>query len=685
MKKVVFIMVHIFFLVIYPSTVYAQGQKIITIGGDCDYPPYEFVDKDGKYKGFNVDIMNAVAAKMGYKIDFKPMKWSEALDNLKKGKLDAVQGMSKITTRENQFIFSNPYTISEQVIFTKVDTSYISDISDLRGRRVGVQNGDVCMQLLTGVSDIKIVPYKSQREAMNGLLNGELEAVIGNKVVGLYEIQKNEHLDKVKFAGDIMYSTEYGLVAIDKNKDIITLFNKGLEDIKKSGDYERIHDKWFGSVIGYSVDSYKNLINGTMVIGTLITGIVIATLLINKSLKHKVEIRTRELEQVSKVVAEDEERYRKFIEACPDAIFTHDLENKIIFINDEGRKLLGAENKSDIIGRNMSEFAPNMIYVEEMVGSYFSGKTVYNKKIRKIDGTLIDVDIRGAFVNFGGKENILSIVRDISDRKRLYEAIEYDRIKTEFFSNMSHELRTPLNVILASLQLMESKIRSSEECEQAASIEGSIDNIRHNGHRLLRLVNNLIDITKIDSGYISLNLSNGNIVDAVESTVDSVIEYAKVKNIDVIFDTEEEEIIMAFDDDKIERIMLNLLANSVKFSKEEGEIFVNIKRVEDRVAISVRDNGIGIPEDKIPVVFERFRQVNKTLTRSFEGSGIGLSLVKSLIEMQEGEITVESVYGMGSTFTVYLPIKIISEEEETISRSLITNKDMADIEFSDIT
>ncbi|MEG1416574.1 MAG: HAMP domain-containing sensor histidine kinase, partial [Clostridium sp.] len=282
-------------------------------------------------------------------------------------------------------------------------------------------------------------------------------------------------------------------------------------------------------------------------------------------------------------------------------------------------------------------------------------------------------------------ENILSIVRDISDRKRLYEAIEYDRIKTEFFSNMSHELRTPLNVILASLQLMESKIRSSEECEQAASIEGSIDNIRHNGHRLLRLVNNLIDITKIDSGYISLNLSNGNIVDAVESTVDSVIEYAKVKNIDVIFDTEEEEIIMAFDDDKIERIMLNLLANSVKFSKEEGEIFVNIKRVEDRVAISVRDNGIGIPEDKIPVVFERFRQVNKTLTRSFEGSGIGLSLVKSLIEMQEGEITVESVYGMGSTFTVYLPIKIISEEEETISRSLITNKDMADIEFSDIT
>ncbi|MEF9951890.1 MAG: transporter substrate-binding domain-containing protein [Clostridium sp.] len=685
MKKVVFVLLHIFFLVLFQGRAQASSQKVIIVGGDSDYPPYEFIDKDGKYRGFNIDIMEAIAEKIGYTVSFEPKKWSEALSDLEKGKIDAVQGMNKITLRENMFLFSNPYTINEQVIFTKSDTSYITDIGDLHGRRVGLQEDDVCMQLLNGVSDINIVPYKSQRDAMMGLLNGEVEAVIGNKIVGLYEIQKNKLLDKVKITGETVFSTEYSMVTNVKNKDIIPMFNKGLEDIKASGEYDRIHNKWFGEVIGYSMDSYKNLINGTMVIGTLITGIVIATLLINKSLKHKVEVRTRELEEISRVVAADEERYRIFIEECPDAIFTHDLENKIIFVNDEGRKLIGAESKNDIIGRHMGEFAPNMIYVEEMVGSSFSGKTVYNKKIKRIDGTLIDVDIRGAFINFGGKENILSIVRDISDRKRLYEAIEYDRIKTEFFSNMSHELRTPLNVILASVQLMESKLQTNPECEQAASINGSIKNIRHNSHRLLRLVNNLIDITKIDSGYISLNLTNGNIVDVVEDTVNSVIEYARVKNIDIIFDTDSEEIITVFDEDKIERIMLNLLSNGVKFSKDKGEILVYIKNLGSRVSISVKDNGIGIPDDKLSVVFERFRQVNKTLTRSFEGSGIGLSLVKSLVEMQSGEITVESEYGVGTTFTVYLPIKTISEDEEVASRSLITNKDMADIEFSDIT
>ncbi|MEG0371573.1 MAG: transporter substrate-binding domain-containing protein [Clostridium sp.] len=685
-KGKVFLLILIILLIFNPLLVEAKNpNKVIRIGGDNNYPPYEFVDTNNVYKGFNVDIMRAAAAEVGYDIEFVPLKWSEAIRALENGEVDAIQGMNKIEDREKKFIFSESYAASEQVIFTLKDTVYISNINDLKGKKVSIQTGDIAIQILSGIDNIDIRTFQNQDQALNELYNGKVDAFIGNKIVGLYYVQKEDKLDKVKITGTTIFKSEYSLATTSDKREIISLFNKGLKDIKDKGIYKQIDDRWFGVAVGYSQDKWRGIVNTFIIIIFLVVGVVVATLFTNNTLKNKIVDGTRELEEVYKVIAGDEERYKSFIESCPDAIFSHNFDNEIIFINDEGRRLLGASSKDEIIGRSMKEFTPDMAYVEEVVGSYFSGKTVYNRTVRRIDGGLIDVEIRGSFIIHSGKESVISIVRDIGDRKKLYEAIEYDRVKTEFFSNISHELRTPLNVILASLQLMETKTKKYNHGDIGIDINKNINSIRHNGHRLLRLVNNLIDITKIDSGYISLNMTNGNIIDVIENAVTAVIEYAQVKNIEVTFDTDSEEIIMAFDEDKIERIMLNLLSNAVKFSEANGSILVDIKKSGDKVIISVEDNGVGIPKDKLGVVFERFRQVNKTLTRSFEGSGIGLSLVKSLVEMQNGEIKVDSIVDKGSTFTVYLPIKILDEEEENSSRSLMAENDMVEIEFSDLT
>lgn len=277
--------------------------------------------------------------------------------------------------------------------------------------------------------------------------------------------------------------------------------------------------------------------------------------------------------------------------------------------------------------------------------------------------------------------------RLLEENKRLLEeTIEYDRLKTEFFSNISHELKTPLNMIFSTIQLLPLYIKNDNEKLEITKINKHISTMKQNCYRLLRLVDNLIDITKIDSGFGEINLQNKNIVEVVENITLSTVEYAENKSRTIIFDTDVEEKIMAFDPEKMERIILNLISNAVKFTKPNDEIKVNIYDGVDNITISVEDTGIGIQKDQQEMIFERFRQVDHLLSRRHEGSGIGLSLTKSLIEMHGGKISVNSEYGKGTEFIIELPIRTIDEEDKNIINdfSQQTNVEKIHIEFSDI-
>ena len=240
--------------------------------------------------------------------------------------------------------------------------------------------------------------------------------------------------------------------------------------------------------------------------------------------------------------------------------------------------------------------------------------------------------------------------RDITEKKQIMEekiayekAIELESIKSQFFSNISHEFKTPLNIILATMQVINKNIENKSIISiKGANLDRYMNSIKQNCYRLLRLVNNIIDISKIDYGYYDIELGNYNIVSVVEDITMSVLEYVNNKGIELVFDTEVEEEIIACDPDKIERIILNLLSNAIKYTEADGKISVNIYSDKENVYITVSDTGIGIPEEKINKIFERYEQIDNKLTRNFNGSGIGLSLVRSLVEMHEGRVWVES-------------------------------------------
>jgi signal transduction histidine kinase len=273
------------------------------------------------------------------------------------------------------------------------------------------------------------------------------------------------------------------------------------------------------------------------------------------------------------------------------------------------------------------------------------------------------------------------------NRKQLEEEIEYSNLKTEFFSNISHEFKTPLNIIYSTTQLMELNLKEEDLKPNMEKFNKHVGIIKQNCFRLLRLINNMLDLTKIDSGFINLNLQNGNIVAIIEDITLSTVEYVKSKSKKIVFDTEIEEKIMAFDPDKIERIILNLISNAIKFTKPNDLIEVNIYDEDEKIIISIKDTGIGIPEDKQEQVFERFRQVDSYLTRQAEGSGIGLCLVKAFVEMHDGKISLKSKYGEGTEFIIELPVKLVPQKNDATEASRFNKKrnvEVMDIEFSDI-
>lgn len=267
------------------------------------------------------------------------------------------------------------------------------------------------------------------------------------------------------------------------------------------------------------------------------------------------------------------------------------------------------------------------------------------------------------------------------------ELKKYDENRTKLFTNISHELKTPINVIYGAHQLLDMQLNNNitdiDKCKNYNSM------IKQNSFRLIRLINNLLDMSKIDDTVYEIKRENIDIVQAVESIIFSVSEFIKEKGISIIFDTDMEEKIIAVDPDKLERIILNLISNAIKFTDGGGTIFVNIYTNPKYVYISVKDTGIGIDEAHQQIIFDRFAQIDDSLSRNAEGTGIGLTLVKSLMQLHGGDVTLTSSPGNGSDFTLRFPNEQLSLNEnlnktDYKTKSYKNKIERIEIEFSDI-
>lgn len=273
-----------------------------------------------------------------------------------------------------------------------------------------------------------------------------------------------------------------------------------------------------------------------------------------------------------------------------------------------------------------------------------------------------------------------ALKKEIDERKILEDTI---RIKDEFLSIISHEFKTPLTVINTAIQAMENICKD----ELTDTAKRFLKNIKQNSFRQWRLVNNLLDITRINAGRTTINRRNIDIIFLTREIIESVGLYAQQKGLRLFFESAIERKITGVDDEKYERILLNLLSNAIKYTPKDGYIKVKVSSTKGYLKISIKDTGVGIPKDKQELIFERFGQVDSSLTRQAEGTGIGLYLVKMLVESLGGTISVNSKVGSGSTFSFTLPLMKISDIDENNQSKIYTDNRLIQsvaIEFSDI-
>ncbi|MGL5347804.1 MAG: ATP-binding protein [Peptostreptococcaceae bacterium] len=329
------------------------------------------------------------------------------------------------------------------------------------------------------------------------------------------------------------------------------------------------------------------------------------------------------------------------------------------------------------------------VFKDKIEDQFEDGKITRNIiRFRRKDGEYIFLEWSSEYIS--EEEEYITTARDLTtnleiekEKRKLEEAVQLEVVRNEFFSNISHEFRTPINIILGTMQVINKNIENDNL--RLDNLKKYTNYIKQNSYRLLRLVNNLIDISKMDIGMYELRCSNQNIISIIEDITLSVADYTKENMINLIFDTDNEEVITYCDPDKIERIMLNILSNAIKYTKENGCIKVIITTEDDYITVSIKDNGIGIPKDKLDIIFDRFGQVEGSFNRKHEGSGIGLSLVKNLVEMHGGNINVISEINKGAEFIFSIPIRTeeINNLEYDRDRKC-KHVERCDIEFSDI-
>jgi PAS domain S-box-containing protein len=368
------------------------------------------------------------------------------------------------------------------------------------------------------------------------------------------------------------------------------------------------------------------------------------------SMRHQLHNFELERQKNALAIRESEERYRNLVEWSPEPIAVH-RNGKILYVNPAAIRLFGATSAQDLVGKAVLELVHrdfHQIVLARIKNFMANAPTglISEQRYLKLDGTTIDVEVQGTSLIYDGEPAVYVAIRDITERRRL------EKLKAEFVSTVSHELRTPLTSIHGSLKLLEAGV--------GGAISGSamklIGIAQKNSERLVLLINDLLDMEKIDAGKVSLSLIPLDLVNIVEHSIHDNLGYASTLNVNFVLGDHPPQAMVRADPNRLAQVMANLLSNAAKFSGDSHQVEVRIAAGNGLVRVEVEDHGIGIQLDFQKEVFSAFAQANSGNTRQQGGTGLGLKISKSLITAMQGEIGFDSIPDVGTIFWFTLPL-----------------------------
>jgi signal transduction histidine kinase/ligand-binding sensor domain-containing protein len=477
---------------------------------------------------------------------------------------------------------------------------------------------------------------------------------------GLYTVAKNDFVELISGTKERIVSTSYGREDGLRSRE----FNGGFQPAAWKAEDGRLI---FPSIKGVAIITPGDTPTNTTIPAVHIEAVVVdgqplSTAGDGQSTLHvsrgRVEIRFAGLSYVvpSKV------RYRYRLEGYDDD-WTETSDPKVVYTNLPARDFVfrvQASNNDGVwneVGQSIAFSRPpqfwETLWFFLLVIGIIGGATATGVRLRMRSMRLRQIEL---------ERTVHSRTKDLrAEKNRVEQAMavieaqtvkleELDRFKTRFFSNVSHEFRTPLTMIVGPL---ENALRGVYG-EATDSMKRQCQIMLRNALRLLSLINQLMDLSKLEAGSMPLKAGSSDIVQFLQGIQLTVSALADKKHIKMPFTASKENIQMFFEPDKLEKVFYNLLSNALKFTPEGGEVAITVSETETEVVIEVKDNGSGIPADQLDHVFDRFHQVDGTTSADIEGTGIGLSLVKEMVMLHGGSVSVDSVFGEWTAFSVTL-------------------------------
>jgi two-component system, NarL family, sensor histidine kinase EvgS len=511
-----------------------EGDPVLRLGYDTDWPPVEYVDKEGKLVGMSADFMQKLSAIMG--IEIRPIKaqgWETTLEGIREGSVDILFSTTRTPQRDSFLLFSEPYLRFPMVIVTDQGAPYIGDMTDLRGRKIAVVKGYASHDFLkTKHPELELLFVNDVSEGLNAVVRQKAYAFI-DSLAAISHVIGREGIAGVKVSGETPYSFEIS-VAVSKDQPILAgIVQKALDSVSEE-ERNAIFQKWISVTCERKFD-YRTLWKFLLAV-VVIFG---AVLYWNRRLSHEINLR------------------------------------------------------------------------------------------RKVEGELV-----------WAKE----------------AAESANRVKSAFLASMSHELRTPLNSIIGFTGIVLNELAGPLNLEQKKQLKM----VKGSSHHLLDLINDVLDISKIEAGEVEISKEEFSLRQVMDQVAASLRPLAEQKGLWLYLQMAPEVDSVVSDERRVRQVLINLVNNAVKFT-EKGGVTIVCRQRDDQVEIAVTDTGIGIREEDMGRLFRPFQQLDTGTARRYEGTGLGLSVCRKILDMLGSTIRVDSQYGKGTTFAFTIPVNMPEE------------------------
>jgi hypothetical protein len=645
----------------------------LVIGSELDYPPFALVKGNNEADGFTVELWNAVAKEAGLDSTIHVGPFHAIFQGFKAGDVDVMINLAQSPQRASFCSFAVPHVTMYGAIFVRRGESRIQSEADLPGKSIIVLNQDLPQDyaISRGWTN-HLVVVDDTATGLEMLASGKHDAMLIGKLVGLNTLRE-KGIQNVRPVGKRLNFQQKFAFAVIRSRpgsaDLLARVNEGLALVKANGTYDALYEKWFGVLEPREFNWRQALIYllPMVVIALFASAAYVTERRIRLRLNRAISLLNATFESTADgIIAVDEKgftikanRRLQVLGLLPvGELNTHGLTHNAFF-EMLLRRILAPE-----------EFRTTLSRVAQIGGSESFDL------IRLNDSRIFEVVSNPQVIDHSRRGRVWSF-RDVTRREQSSERIRQFSLELEqkvhertielqmtgqrleravqsrdsFMAAMSHELRTPLHGILGLAELLLEHTFGPLGEKQTASLQ----RIRESGDHLLELINDILDLARIQNVGVALELKDCRIQETCEAAIRLVEIAAKAKGQQISTKFPEVQPALRADDRRLKQILANLLGNAIKFTPRGGSIGLEVLSSGQGICIEVWDTGKGIPRELIGNLFQPFVQLDTRLSREHAGSGLGLALVRQLVEAHGGRVEVQSEVGKGSRFSVLLP------------------------------